>query len=76
MIIIDWNPVTYEDALKGNALEAYSASKALSEREVWKFADAHPEIETTTCASPRELTRHAADVLAQQLTPRISTAPL
>ncbi|KLO10740.1 NAD(P)-binding protein [Schizopora paradoxa] len=48
----DWNEVTKESVLDGthenDALCVYSASKAIAERELWKFADAHPEVDITT----------------------------
>lgn len=38
----DWNPVTYEEGLE-NLREAYHASKALSEKEVWKWSEGQKE---------------------------------
>jgi len=49
----DWNEVTKEQVLDGthgadDAMWVYAASKAVAERELWKFADAHPEVDITT----------------------------
>ncbi|KAI8632290.1 hypothetical protein F5Y19DRAFT_472317 [Xylariaceae sp. FL1651] len=33
----DWNPVTYEEAVKGGETEAYMGSKVLAERAMWEF---------------------------------------
>lgn len=46
----DWNGIIREQALeKGRELDfIYSASKGLAEKEVWKFADEHPDINITT----------------------------
>lgn len=58
----DWNEVTKEQVLDGthgadDAMWVYAASKAVAERELWKFADAHPEVDITTSQSalPRAL---------------------
>ena len=44
--------MTKESVLDGthenDGLWVYSASKAIAERELWKFADAHPEVDITT----------------------------
>jgi len=46
----DWNPATKEQALDGkhDDFYVYVAAKALAEREVWKFAAEHPDIDITT----------------------------
>ncbi|KAH8114612.1 NAD(P)-binding protein [Phellopilus nigrolimitatus] len=45
-----WNPATREEALheKHSQLWNYAAAKTESEKEIWKFADEHPEIDITT----------------------------
>ncbi|KAJ4490823.1 hypothetical protein J3R30DRAFT_139996 [Lentinula aciculospora] len=48
----DWYPATKEAALKSTGIEAYHAAKTLAEREVWNFADAHPDVEITTLNPP------------------------
>lgn len=52
---IDWNPSTREEALdpSRDAMFVYAASKALAEKEIWKFASAHPDINITTRSSSR-----------------------
>jgi len=49
-----WNPATREQALDGTheGLWNYSAAKTIAEQEIWKFADAHPEIDITTINPP------------------------
>ncbi|KAH6620178.1 ketoreductase [Boeremia exigua] len=49
----DWNPVTWEQA-KGmpNYLDAYEASKALSERAVWKWMEGNQPWFDITCLCP------------------------
>jgi len=48
----DWNEATREEVLDGthenDGMWVYCASKAIAERELWKFADAHPEVDITT----------------------------
>lgn len=48
----DWNPATIETASEvvksQNLFEVYGTAKTVAERELWKFADAHPEIDITT----------------------------
>lgn len=48
----DWNPVTREQVLSGehdsDAFWVYGAVKTIAERELWKFADVHPEVDITT----------------------------
>lgn len=46
----DWNPVTREQATDGTrtAFFVYSASKTLSEKAVWAFAEEHPDLSVTT----------------------------
>ncbi|KAI0846390.1 NAD(P)-binding protein [Daldinia vernicosa] len=39
----DWNPVTWDAAVKAPSLIAYAASKALAERAMWAWVDAHPD---------------------------------
>ena len=51
LYFIEWLPVTREDVLSNpdvDPLTVYSAEKALSEKAVWEFADAHPHVELTT----------------------------
>lgn len=50
----DWNPATREETLSGkhDLAYAYCASKTIAERELWKFADVHPEIDITTINPP------------------------
>jgi len=45
----DWNPVTREGAMDGthDDIYVYFAAKAIAEREVWKFAAEHPDIDFT-----------------------------
>jgi nucleoside-diphosphate-sugar epimerase len=45
-----WNDTTAEEALVSGlpTLLLYAASKALAEKEVWKFADEHPDLNITT----------------------------
>jgi nucleoside-diphosphate-sugar epimerase len=35
----DWNPMCYEDAIKGNKGDAYRASKKFAEQAAWKFVE-------------------------------------
>lgn len=48
----DWNPATLETALedaKGqNEFHVYGIAKTVAERELWKFAEVHPELDITT----------------------------
>ncbi|KAI1403916.1 NAD(P)-binding protein [Hypoxylon fuscum] len=37
----DWNPVTWEEAVAGDGVVAYCASKALAERAMWDWMAAH-----------------------------------
>ncbi|KAI1474862.1 NAD(P)-binding protein [Daldinia eschscholtzii] len=39
----DWNPVTWEGAVKAQKVIAYVSSKALAERAMWAWIDAHPD---------------------------------
>ncbi|ETW81018.1 hypothetical protein HETIRDRAFT_440578 [Heterobasidion irregulare TC 32-1] len=50
----DWNPSTVEQALDGTRDPGfiYSAAKTAAEREVWKFADEHPDVDVTTLNPP------------------------
>ena len=47
---LDWNPATKEMALdpSSNMLVVYGAAKTIAEQEVWKYAEAHPEIDVTS----------------------------
>jgi nucleoside-diphosphate-sugar epimerase len=48
-LLIDWNPVTKEDALHtDNKFVVYSASKKYAELAVWEWAQAHPHVDVTT----------------------------
>ncbi|KAJ7575156.1 hypothetical protein C8J56DRAFT_460543 [Mycena floridula] len=48
----DWNPVTREDALREGRFMGYRASKALSEKALWEFADSHSNVDVTTFNPP------------------------
>ncbi|KAF8989902.1 hypothetical protein BDQ17DRAFT_1434162 [Cyathus striatus] len=50
----DWGEVDKEEVLQGkyNYLEAYIASKILSEKALWKFAEDHPEVDIATINPP------------------------
>ncbi|KAJ4471367.1 hypothetical protein C8J55DRAFT_521493 [Lentinula edodes] len=48
----DWFAITKEEALKTEGVTAYIAAKTLAEKEVWSFADAHPQIDITTINPP------------------------
>ncbi|KAI2780445.1 NAD(P)-binding protein [Daldinia loculata] len=39
----DWNPVTWDLAVKAQKVIAYASSKALAERAMWAWMDAHPD---------------------------------
>ena len=47
---MDWNTATVEKALAAGTDEwtIYSATKKVSEREVWNVAEEHPDIDITT----------------------------
>lgn len=50
VIGLDWNPVTKEQALEGDpsdGMNIYLSAKVLAEREVWKFADGHKNVDVT-----------------------------
>lgn len=51
---LDWNPMSLEAARAPgtNHVVVYGAAKTLAEREIWKFAEEHPEIDVTTSAFP------------------------
>jgi nucleoside-diphosphate-sugar epimerase len=46
----DWNPATYEQAVKGDkpGMWVYCASKVLAEKAVFEYAKKHPELQITT----------------------------
>ena len=46
----DWGPTTEEEALASEheAYWIYCTGKAVSEKEVWKFAETHPQMDVTT----------------------------
>ena len=49
----DWNPITYEEGLKGDKATAYRASKTLAERSAWSFVDdTKPKFDLTTLCPP------------------------
>ncbi|KAJ4481088.1 hypothetical protein J3R30DRAFT_3681914 [Lentinula aciculospora] len=48
----DWFAITKEEALKTEGVPAYMAAKTLAEKEVWNFADAHPQMDITTINPP------------------------
>lgn len=59
---LDWNPMSLEAArVPGtNHVVVYGAAKTLAEREIWKFAEEHPEIDVTSSAfSSACLHRHS-----------------
>lgn len=50
----DWNPIKKEDInADTDPVLAYVAAKALSERAVWEWAEAHPHVDVTTSESRR-----------------------
>jgi len=50
----DWNPATYEQAIKGDkpGIWVYCASKKLAEVAAFDYAKAHPELKITTIHPP------------------------
>ncbi|KAJ3710859.1 hypothetical protein C8R42DRAFT_690473 [Lentinula raphanica] len=48
----DWMAITKEEALKTEGVTAYMAAKTLAEKEVWSFAEAHPQMDITTINPP------------------------
>lgn len=46
----DWNPATYEDAIKGDkpGIWVYCASKVLAEKAAFDYVKEHPELKLTT----------------------------
>lgn len=50
----DWNPATYEEAVKGDkpGMWIYSASKTLAEKAAFEYAEQHPELKITTINPP------------------------
>ncbi|KAI0271271.1 NAD-P-binding protein [Gloeopeniophorella convolvens] len=46
----DWSPLTLEDGLRSGAdpFTGYAAAKAVAERALWKFVEAHPELDVAT----------------------------
>ncbi|THH07413.1 hypothetical protein EW145_g3401 [Phellinidium pouzarii] len=50
----DWNPATREQVLDGkhHSLWVYCGAKTISEQEVWKYADEHPEVDITSINPP------------------------
>ena len=49
----DWNPVTYEDGLRGDKATAYRASKTVAERAAWDFvANERPAFDLATICPP------------------------
>ncbi|TFY81784.1 hypothetical protein EWM64_g2229 [Hericium alpestre] len=49
-----WNEATREEALSPDASSpfVYATSKALAEKEIWKFAKEHPDVDITTILPP------------------------
>ncbi|KAK3943550.1 hypothetical protein QBC46DRAFT_377374 [Diplogelasinospora grovesii] len=39
----DWNPMTYDEALKADSVKAYCASKGLAEKAMWDWVAEHEE---------------------------------
>ena len=51
-LCVDWNPIKKEDInADTDTVVAYVAAKALSERAVWEWAEAHPHVDVTTSES-------------------------
>ena len=50
IVLVDWSPVTREEALDGtrDPFYIYAVEKTLAERALWDFADKHPHIDVTT----------------------------
>jgi len=50
----DWNPATYEEAVKGDkpGIWVYCASKVLAEKAAFDYAKQHPELQITTITPP------------------------
>ncbi|KAI0271270.1 NAD-P-binding protein [Gloeopeniophorella convolvens] len=50
----DWSPLALEDGLRPGAdpFTVYAASKAVAERALWKFVEAHPELDVATIHPP------------------------
>jgi len=49
----DWNPVTWEEAVQGDASKAYRASKLFAEREAWAFIEKEkPHYDLVTLCPP------------------------
>jgi nucleoside-diphosphate-sugar epimerase len=49
----DWNPVTYEEGLKGDKIVAYRASKTVAERSAWEFVEKEkPAFDLVTICPP------------------------
>jgi len=47
----NWNPATMESTVSGTVTDPvliYAAAKTISEKEVWKLVDEHPEIDVTS----------------------------
>lgn len=58
----NWNPQTREEVLKPGThpWAVYTASKAVAEKEIWKFADEHKDIDVTTSACNSDRTGHCS----------------
>ena len=52
----DWGPTTEEEALASEhePFWVYCTAKVVSEKEVWKFAEAHPQMDVTTSEDSTE----------------------
>jgi nucleoside-diphosphate-sugar epimerase len=51
IFMTDWRPLPSKEEIiaSNDSFLAYGASKTLAEQALWKFADAHPEIDIMTC---------------------------
>ena len=75
----DWNPQTREEVLKPGThpWAVYTASKAVAEKEIWKFADEHKDIDVTTSACNSDRTGHCSRTDSEtQSSLRLCTVPM
>lgn len=53
MFHVDWNPVTMEEGITGDAITTYRASKTFAERAAWDFVQSHkPNFDVVTLCPP------------------------
>lgn len=66
----DWNPQTREEVLKPGThpWAVYTASKAVAEKEIWKFADEHKDVDVTTILPSFVHGPHAPDQAVDNFT--------